>query len=551
MTTAQSPIPAAAAPPAPPALRRGFTLVEMLVAVAAVTLIILGVTRIFAATGETLRAGRRVSYLNTYAALIEQQLREDITSMSRDGFLLIRHELVDAPLAPDAATVQRRRVDELVLFRTGHFRSKREPILDTNVIAEATEARIYYGHGMRMEAGHASYDDVNPYQEPPAAAMRPLGQPGGANEYASNWILMRHVTLLTGEPGTAYRRPVPALGGADRELDSIVQYAYQPAAADVFRNLLDVSGSLGGVTLARRFSGSGVPYFSTGVVDIATTSLADIRSIILDAQDPALTSSPPFNLDADEMGIWFEPDSDVLSGGAADFMHQWMARALPTDSDSGRRMRCELSPPNPLGFINGSRASATPDAHDEIRMDRMMLLSSNFVPHCTEFKVEWSFGQPQPTLGSSSTSGALAWYGEGYDNVREQLYARTPYLNGAYRFGTSIPRQGTPRIHRTLVDLIHGVGGTVRPTNDRAYSFFGYLDPTYVPQADIWDASENAGSSQPYRPDEGDITSEPLAMPWQWPRLLRITIKLVDPSDPTTEATYQYVFEVPQRESVQ
>ena len=74
---------------------RAFTLVELLVAVAALTLIALGLSRVFAATGQTLRAGRRVSRLNEYAAMVERQMRRDIAQMSRNGFLLIRNRKVN------------------------------------------------------------------------------------------------------------------------------------------------------------------------------------------------------------------------------------------------------------------------------------------------------------------------------------------------------------------------------------------------------------------------------------------------------------------------
>jgi hypothetical protein len=54
-------------------------------------------------------------------------------------------------------------------------------------------------------------------------------------------------------------------------------------------------------------------------------------------------------------------------------------------------------------------------------------------------------------------------------------------------------------------------------------SFFGYHDPTYTP-AD---------------------TDQIRTIPWVWPKLIRVTIRIADERDPTQEETFQYVFELP------
>ena len=38
----------------------------------------------------------------------------------------------------------------------------------------------------------------------------------------------------------------------------------------------------------------------------------------------------------------------------------------------------------------------------------------------------------------------------------------------------------------------------------------------------------------------------PATIPWAWPKLLRITISLVDPTDPLREQTFQFIIEVPE-----
>ena len=75
----------------------GFTLMEMLVAVAAVAVVSVGLAAIFDSVGKTVSGGKRVSLLNTYAGLMESRLRRDFDHMTREGFLTIRQQWVQGP----------------------------------------------------------------------------------------------------------------------------------------------------------------------------------------------------------------------------------------------------------------------------------------------------------------------------------------------------------------------------------------------------------------------------------------------------------------------
>src|SRR5690606_13906534 len=106
--------------------------------------------------------------------------------------------------------------------------------------------------------------------------------------------------------------------------------------------------------------------------------------------------------------------------------------AMFSGDSMGLRMRCELAPPNLLGL----NAAGLPDStnwtfRDERRMDQLMLTASNFVPHCTEFMVEWSFGLPAQTTGSTLT-GELQWYGgpvaQGDVRPRPYRYNRNEHI---------------------------------------------------------------------------------------------------------------------------
>jgi prepilin-type N-terminal cleavage/methylation domain-containing protein len=52
----------------------GFTLLETLVAIAAVVVVAAGLAAVFDSIGKTVAAGRRVSRVNEYGRLLEQQL---------------------------------------------------------------------------------------------------------------------------------------------------------------------------------------------------------------------------------------------------------------------------------------------------------------------------------------------------------------------------------------------------------------------------------------------------------------------------------------------
>ena len=174
--------------------------------------------------------------------LIEQQLRADISAMTRDGFLVIRNEYADGdgngtinvpPVGQTNADCvflyegdekQRlRRIDELMFFAKGKFASARTA-LDPQYLAESDAARIYYGHGQRGRVPTTPFNATDRYNQPELdGTLATTGQeydsnarlgydyPENPNKFASEWTLLRHVTLLS-PPRTAQANPTPILG---------------------------------------------------------------------------------------------------------------------------------------------------------------------------------------------------------------------------------------------------------------------------------------------------------------------------------------------------
>jgi prepilin-type N-terminal cleavage/methylation domain-containing protein len=587
-----------------PSQRPGFTLVELLVAIAAVALLAVGLAQIFSLTGRTVSAGRRLSNITSYANLLERQLRADVGALTREGFLVVRNELTRPDRLvqrfPDDTAPRQVRVDELQFFAKGDFRTIR-PTVNPTRVASAGAARVYYGHGLQQPteigARPIALDDDNA----DAPYFGDLGE--NPNRYASNWTLMRHVTLLrqpsnTTESVVRYTNTGPQLVDEDpRERDGPWQIAQQPAVADVFRTLaLGVNAPT--ASQARRAAVR--PTFASGVVDIAAADLSAIRAVILSARpvDPNYQTSTQF-----PSGI----AQTVLN------MHALMRDSLPADSDAGRRVRTATAPPNYLGVGPGWAGPATADQ----RADQYSLSGSAFLPRCTEFIVEWSFGvstrsDPDPTqLGAAdrtvwhglrreinldnrpgadeivlpfgettpqplvqpafdpardtsfsnrlpqmtrlvATGGnpAFAWSLVPFAGVTAPFYnAQTRTLQVAYQ-----PRRapGEP-LTAVLRNVDAGLINPETPGADRdrvQYSYFGYFDPTYslnlndqsvLQRESVVDVNRNGR----YDPEQGDVIRSPESLPWPWPTMLRITVTLADPADPRIEQTFQFVLRLP------
>lgn len=435
----------------------GFTLIEMLVAVGAVAFVAVGIASIFASVGDTVSRGRSVSAITQYAAVLERQMRADFDAMTRDGYLIIRHEEADAgndvPLYPDQpiGDWRPRRVDELMFFVDTPSASAREP-LAPGYNAEGASARIYYGIGQRMEPGgvnsaYAQPDVTTPNRPPVTAEGHFLGASttGNPNRFANSWTLLRHATTLVsiggGRADTPASLPAPYPSVSP---DNRLQVGLTPAAESIFRsvNALDYSAcplvfplaptirNTAGITPPNRS-----PIFESGLVDVATTNLEEIRGIVQSSAGLRVTTASgapaiyqylsPFQLTdcADYVG-----PSYVV--GPVGMQQAWMLDGLPAPShpvqldfsptetlapgvepayrsvnlgdDEIARMRYEPAPPDLHTPLADSVTNPTRGA---IRLaDQSALASSAFIPRVSEFIVEWSFGK-------LDEEGQMIWHG--------------------------------------------------------------------------------------------------------------------------------------------
>jgi hypothetical protein len=585
--------------------KRAFTLIEILLAVGAGAIIAVGIAAVFAATGDVVRGGRRVSRFGQYASQVEVQIRQDIGQMTRDGYLLIRNELAlnDQKVAlydgQPALRKRSRRIDELMFFTNGDYASAREALLP-GYIARSNVARIYYGHGM----------PVNPLAPPPAddaykiPELSDVFSNGGGSldaksvfgeklllnpnplEFASDWTLLRHVLLLAQPGHTVTDPPVGPpypLGLNDPNLfeDEDQQIALQPAVSYAFRAITSVM--FGSATTIRLDYNPQIP---SGLVDIATTDLREIQSVIVGMQQaPAAGHQPIFpddiTTETDFLNArrdWAPPPLNLSVDDDLDKLaavQSWMLEGLPAFSHADAwyqrvRMRSEPTAPNYMGVLaDPPDADQYPDAEEVYRAaDQMMLTASNFVPHCSEFIVEWSFGEVYPQ--GHQRAGQTVWHGlerrvdingdldpnndplvaVPYDASAPDFLAfrhlvpyrlRTGDSFGSYPAGGVIPGGlgggiggGGLGVSPKETYLIHGANFDADIDGGKQlFSYFGYHDPTFDPDDPLRNGLNNG--------DESLADS----LPWPWPKLLRVTLSLADPNDPSIEETFQFVVEMP------
>ncbi len=673
--------------------RRGFTLMEALVAVIGVAILSVGLSTIFSAISKTVTTGRRVSAINNYAAVVERVLRDDFAKMTREGFLVIRNEFAlnptGVPLSPDALDTRRvRRIDEIMFFARGQFESARSPI-DPDFVAKAGAASIYFGHGQQKLEGALGFatpflDETNegPFFRHGITDLDLTIGEVNPNFFAGDWTLLRHVRLLK----NPQPHPDGALGplglaptttNVRRFQDNELQIAGQPAAAGIFRvetivGVPDPSQSFTTGTDSeferynlRREVVS--PLFESGIVDVATTSLVDIKQRVTQvyARQPGIAGSPlqfftptpdttyalrgsPLQIPPiggsntaflasprevvnyrqariasgtqpnsfpfiDELGI-----NNNVTGlqTLVSMQHAWMADAFPGRSNELRklgertwgynpeidfdwrgsdprvlpgvpiqapynrseyenrvarsRVRTEKSPPGYNADVFGPDAASAPNPvlQAAYRADQQLIGASQFIPRCTEFIVEYSFGEIDPMTQQ------VLWYGhdpEGRADAKregmvEWLRPTNPRpdpfnLPTDFDPTSSSDRQSQRLIERHLLaDLVNGLhteNGSRdlrllqnQPLRYPLTHYFGYADPRAVPldtDGDtIVDGYDMNDDGVPDDLDGDGVSTDE----WPWPKLARITMSFADPIDQTTEETFQFVIEINDGEGI-
>ncbi len=562
-------------------------MIEMMVTIGVLVLVAVGVSTIFTSIGDTVDRGRKISELNRFASQIERVMREDFEHMTRDGFLVIANQYatdqtgttLNVQVSNADPTPRPRRVDQIMFFARDQFTSARRPLV-SGMTASSSEAAIWYGHGQKRPAAlgtgnidtpvsdvylffnPATYDHNIPSSMDASLGLNALGG-GNPNRFAKDWSLLRHVTLLV-SPQNAGRVLPQNVYGLDRRNpaqrpfleDSERQIALQPVARSIFGGLRGTDLSRFAVdpnpplALSDPFINSpadqSVPRRrASGVVDLAVGDLAMVRSIVTSLSsrvhggsglgaDPRLLFGDGVRTYDNFARQYFDPTNTTVDPSVVSTnrrrIREWMINALPGEWDLAGGSPIELSRvryedvPTRIVYDEGQFANTDAGRLEQAiaESNQEMLGSSVFLPRCTEFIVEWSFGyiNENITVAGDPDFKQMIWYGldrQVDSNSNGVIDTGDKFTAAVYN--RSFGRVTSPIGPEELLIVGHPAG--VLPAgNAPEVACFGYFDPKGT----------------------ADVSNDEI---WIWPKFIRVTMSIADPTDPTIEETYQVVFEVP------
>lgn len=150
---------------------RGFTLIELMIAVAVLVVIIIATSKIFSTAAKVTGLGQATADVLQETTAIERQIRNDFERLASEGVFAIRCVAVRNdinfpgplinPALPDEAII---RADQLLFFTNGvqSIQTFRQGS-GSNHKGQATAARVYYGHAFQLLEGK-EVDVIDPQQ---------------------------------------------------------------------------------------------------------------------------------------------------------------------------------------------------------------------------------------------------------------------------------------------------------------------------------------------------------------------------------------------------
>ncbi|MCH8344489.1 MAG: prepilin-type N-terminal cleavage/methylation domain-containing protein [Planctomycetes bacterium] len=278
---------------------RGFTLVELMIAVAILIVVIVATAKLFGTVSKVTGLGQASSDILQEAAAIERQIRNDFARLAPEGFFAIRSVAVpndiNVPLGPllnpsllDDAMI---RADQLVFFANGvqSIQTFRQGA-GSNRKGQGTAARIYYGHAFQLPQGEAvSFASFGPVggtsyvraHDPRLETSDPVLVP---------WYLGSHEMVRTVFRSDSGGSPADYFPFEDVAIDATQPPARQWLLARQAVVLADDGGDEV-VFLSNNRSALWIddPVVRNGRVDAAASQLNDIRAFVHDADGNGVT----------------------------------------------------------------------------------------------------------------------------------------------------------------------------------------------------------------------------------------------------------------------
>lgn len=510
-------------------MRSGFTISELIVAVAATLVLILGIGRIFTITKDTVALGVASSELSELGRAMERLMRRDFEAMTRDGFLAIRNERLgrgafgsenDRPvyLNPEQRDKNNdmgvRRLDQIVFFAAGNYNSMQFTGDRGSRNVTAPVARVWYGHGLRdPDLYNGTIGEIKNGAGPNGYQARFADDRArdGVNFYAKDWIVARQALLVTERNTRTYR------GQTFQMAPSIFEF-FNESSSGYFNDpryfpRIEKYSNLG---YHDPFDGSQPSRLSTGYVDIVDTNMEEVEKAIteygslLNHQTGSVDSDPTL-IDplAAAFGRFEQWELDKVwqgqfgIGNGAEWNPEWtVGQALRMVNAFGR-IRVEPSPP------------AT-----SIR--EQMLTHATLASACSNFEVAWSTGE------AAFPSADLVWYD--VDNSAD------PSHHG--RNDPNWVAPSDPKIWQ--LSEYHPLGRDRNASDTRGdvpSTFFGESTAE-----DVYYATFGYFVPKKADTDRNDA--------WPWPKLIRVRMTLHDRNDRIQGGrTFEFIFRVPDARS--
>ncbi len=498
----------------------GFTLSELIVAVAAVALITLGVASVFQSTSETIRIGRASAELDTLASAIERVMRNDFENINQDGFLVIRNRRITLPSG------QRRRADEMAFFVNGNFSTAQfsQSSLGGGVgnHVQSRVARVYYGHGVQL--GPLVKWPQNP------ASPEPYPTADLANDLKENALGLGR----SSDPGkwAFLRQPLVLTHNTTAEDRAYVQ--------NPFKNFEARTASNGT---------SGKPPLASGLVDIAQADMGEITNYVM----TQATDSDSIDDYSTLLLQWTGEETDRQ-------MIMRMAQILPHERASESNPANWTTPNNWRSSGLSWRGEVVPTG---LTRSEMMLTRSTLAVGVSGCAIEWSYnGISWFGLDSQITQTTKVPYpyrlmdkqGRPIENGMaipvEHLTVPAPASNleSYTSAATGLPYRerlfgfGLPSIDymRDTTPWRGEPGSNAQVRNIEVDPGDGF-DPAYYDPQDLGAVGSPAHQ---WWLDSNDSLPDRLVVPL--PRLVRVTFTLSDRNGEFIDIPYTFTFEVPQ-----
>ncbi|MBT6269145.1 MAG: hypothetical protein HOI88_02200 [Phycisphaerae bacterium] len=519
--------------------RLAFTLIELMVAVVVLLAVMVAVGRIFSTTSDISSSGKAIAETLQQGVAIEQQLREDIANISREGFVGIHSVavpnnvkgefmLIDDSLSSDAII----RCDQLIFFTDGVA----TPMLNTgstDFAGQGLATRVYYGHGIRFPQLDGILQGVNNdeqsddpmyfgstipqvktpwyegaievetrmYTESQAQRFNVVGTSyyaNGTQNHPSEWTLCRQAIIL---------------GDDDQENPNSTRKTVYLGRGISSHTIFPWDPRIGG--------NATYPHVLHGRVDIAATQLDDIRQSVL---------------------------QEVEFGSAN---RQWRG-----DTSTGTDQQELIA-----SLFYWPRVEPYPPT--AVRYDQALMMSA-IAEGCVSFQVEWTYDEG---VGEATDANHVWYSGYQFDDLTV-----SPWWGSAYTY--SIGGQsdeyniGFNRLTDFTYDAINGVTNDVVPVSINPSLIEPVFNNTDTAGAVLVPTIYGAGTrtneywaifgyngSDPFMENDLEflngidgVGGDPTWRYTPWPSALRITVHLLDRNNRLGAGwTYQFVVDLPER----